>query len=170
MTARTRGIAVSGAAPRGGGENRWSPVFTSLMPSTWPWLRQQPYDLCRAGGAVPCWQGLDRIPASLRDAAAHPLQELDDRVALQPRPHAVPADWVARGGERYAPRGHRAQSGRGTVGSHVHDGRPVMTHLATGAPPPPFTLPNQDGRATSLSDFAGRHVLVWFFSRAFGRN
>ena len=45
-----------------------------------------------------------------------------------------------------------------------------MTHLATGAPPSPFTLSNQDGCATSLSDFAGRHVLVWFFSRAFGSN
>ena len=45
-----------------------------------------------------------------------------------------------------------------------------MTQLAAGAPPPPFTLPNQDGRPTSLSDFAGRHVLVWFFSRAFGSN
>lgn len=48
--------------------------------------------------------------------------------------------------------------------------RTVMTRLAVGALPPPFTLPNQDGRATSLSDFAGRHVLVWFFSRAFGSN
>ena len=45
-----------------------------------------------------------------------------------------------------------------------------MTQLAVGDSPSPFTLPNQDGRATSLSDFAGRHVLVWFFSRAFGRN
>ena len=45
-----------------------------------------------------------------------------------------------------------------------------MTQLAVGAPSPPFTLPNQDGRATSLFDFAGRHVLVWFFSRAFGSN
>lgn len=45
-----------------------------------------------------------------------------------------------------------------------------MTQLAAGTPPPPFTLPNQDGCATSLSDFTGRHVLVWFFPRAFGRN
>lgn len=45
-----------------------------------------------------------------------------------------------------------------------------MTQLSVGAPPPRFTLPNQDGRATSLSDFAGRYVLVWFFSRAFGSN
>ena len=45
-----------------------------------------------------------------------------------------------------------------------------MSQLVAGAPPPPFTLPNQDGSATSLSDFAGRHVLVWFFSRAFGSN
>ena len=45
-----------------------------------------------------------------------------------------------------------------------------MTQLATGAPPPPFNLPNQDGQPTALRDFAGRHVLVWFFSRAFGSN
>ena len=67
---------------------------------------------------------------------------------------------------RLAPAG----AGRVTVVSHFPHRRPVMTQLATGAPPPPFTLPNQDGRPTSLSDFAGRHVLVWFFSRAFGRN
>jgi peroxiredoxin Q/BCP len=39
-----------------------------------------------------------------------------------------------------------------------------------GTTPPPFTLPNQDGEAVSLSDHAGRHVLVWFYSRAFGSN
>ena len=112
-----------------------------------------------------------RRPAPLRDpVAAHPLRGLGDRFALRSRPHAVPADRAACGGERHAPRGHRAQTGRGTVGSHVHDGRPVMTQLATGVPPPPFTLSNQDGRAISLSDFTGRHVLVWFFSRAFGSN
>jgi len=53
---------------------------------------------------------------------------------------------------------------------HIHDRRPVMTLLAVGAPPPPFTLPNQDGHATSLSGLAGKHVLVWFFPRAFGHN
>jgi peroxiredoxin Q/BCP len=39
-----------------------------------------------------------------------------------------------------------------------------------GFPPPPFSLPNHDGEVVSLSDYAGRHVLVWFFSRAFGSN
>jgi peroxiredoxin Q/BCP len=39
-----------------------------------------------------------------------------------------------------------------------------------GAAPPPFTLPNQDGKPVSLSDHAGRRVLVWFFPRAFGSN
>jgi len=39
-----------------------------------------------------------------------------------------------------------------------------------GTTPPPFILPNQDGEAVSLSDHAGRHVLVWFYSRAFGSN
>ena len=33
-----------------------------------------------------------------------------------------------------------------------------MAQLAVGAPSPPFTPPNQDGHATPLSDFAGRHV------------
>lgn len=39
-----------------------------------------------------------------------------------------------------------------------------------GETPPAFTLPNQDAVPVSLSDFAGRHVLVWFYSRAFGSN
>ena len=40
----------------------------------------------------------------------------------------------------------------------------------TGTTPPAFTLPDQDGKTVSLADFAGRHVLVWFFPRAFGGN
>jgi peroxiredoxin Q/BCP len=39
-----------------------------------------------------------------------------------------------------------------------------------GATPPPFTLPNQDGRKISLSDYKGRNVLIWFYPRAFGNN
>lgn len=39
-----------------------------------------------------------------------------------------------------------------------------------GSTPPPLSLPNQDGKTVSLADHAGRHVLVWFFSRAFGSN
>ena len=45
-----------------------------------------------------------------------------------------------------------------------------MTELIIGAVPPAFTLPNQEGRAVSLSDFAGQRVLLWFFPRAFGNN
>lgn len=41
---------------------------------------------------------------------------------------------------------------------------------APGAVAPGFTLPDHDGEPVSLSDFAGSHVLVWFFSRAFGSN
>jgi len=37
-----------------------------------------------------------------------------------------------------------------------------------GNTPPDFTLPNQDGQQVSLSDYAGKNVLVWFFPRAFG--
>jgi peroxiredoxin Q/BCP len=39
-----------------------------------------------------------------------------------------------------------------------------------GSVPAPFTLPNQDGKSVSLADYAGRHVLVWFYPRAFGNN
>ena len=41
--------------------------------------------------------------------------------------------------------------------------------VATGVAPP-FTLTNHEGQSVSLSDFAGQHVLVWFFPRAFGNN
>lgn len=33
----------------------------------------------------------------------------------------------------------------------------------------PFTLPNQDGKQVSLSNYAGRKVLLWFFPRAYGK-
>ena len=39
-----------------------------------------------------------------------------------------------------------------------------------GSMPPAFTLPNQDGQQVSLSDHAGKHVLLWFYPRAFGNN
>ena len=39
-----------------------------------------------------------------------------------------------------------------------------------GAVAPPLSLPNQDGHTVSLADHAGRQVLVWFYSRAFGSN
>ncbi len=39
-----------------------------------------------------------------------------------------------------------------------------------GTRPPPFTLPDQDGRPVRLADHEGRRVLVWFFARAFGSN
>ena len=32
------------------------------------------------------------------------------------------------------------------------------------------TLPNQDGQNVSLSDHAGKHVVLWFYPRAFGNN
>lgn len=40
----------------------------------------------------------------------------------------------------------------------------------TGSVAPAFTLPNQDGKSVSLADYAGRHVLLWFYPRAFGNN
>ncbi len=41
-----------------------------------------------------------------------------------------------------------------------------MTSLAPGDPAPPFSLPDQTGRTVSLSDFAGRKVLIYFYPQA----
>lgn len=38
--------------------------------------------------------------------------------------------------------------------------------LDTGDTPPAFTLPNDSGSSTSLSDYAGQRVLVYFYPRA----
>ena len=38
-----------------------------------------------------------------------------------------------------------------------------MTTLAQGDPAPVFSLPDQDGSAVSLADFAGRRVVVYFY-------
>ena len=38
--------------------------------------------------------------------------------------------------------------------------------LQPGDPAPPFALPDQAGRTVSLSDFAGRRVLVYFYPKA----
>ena len=41
-----------------------------------------------------------------------------------------------------------------------------MTRLQPGDPAPPFTLPDQDGATVSLSDFAGRKVIVCVYPAA----
>ena len=41
-----------------------------------------------------------------------------------------------------------------------------MTHLEPGMPAPDFTLPDQDGRAVSLSELRGRKVIVYFYPQA----
>lgn len=41
-----------------------------------------------------------------------------------------------------------------------------MTTLSPGDPAPGFTLPDQEGKPVSLSDFAGRKLLVYFFPKA----
>lgn len=41
---------------------------------------------------------------------------------------------------------------------------------APGSTPPAFTLSNTSGKRISLSDYAGRPVLLWFFPRAYGGN
>lgn len=38
-----------------------------------------------------------------------------------------------------------------------------------GTIPPAFTLPSASGREISLADYAGKPVLLWFFSRAYGK-
>ena len=45
-----------------------------------------------------------------------------------------------------------------------------MTTLVPGDKAPAFSLPNQDGVEVSLAGLAGRRVVLWFFSRAFGSN
>ena len=41
-----------------------------------------------------------------------------------------------------------------------------MTRLAPGDPAPPFTLSDADGKQVSLSDYAGRKVVVYFYPAA----
>ncbi len=38
--------------------------------------------------------------------------------------------------------------------------------LAEGTPAPQFTLPDQDGNPVSLSDFAGKWLVFWWYVRA----
>jgi thioredoxin-dependent peroxiredoxin len=37
--------------------------------------------------------------------------------------------------------------------------------LSAGNPFPNFSLPNQDGRTTKLSDFAGQWVVIYFYPK-----
>lgn len=41
-----------------------------------------------------------------------------------------------------------------------------MPRLQPGSPAPDFTLPDAQGRPVSLSDFAGRHVIIYFYPAA----
>ena len=43
-------------------------------------------------------------------------------------------------------------------------GRPKM--LQAGSPAPRFSLPAHDGSTVSLSDFAGKRVVLWFYPKA----
>lgn len=38
--------------------------------------------------------------------------------------------------------------------------------LSEGTKAPPLDLADQDGKITSLSDFAGRWVILWWFVKA----
>ena len=39
--------------------------------------------------------------------------------------------------------------------------------LTEGTKAPDFTLPDHEGRPVSLSDFAGRWLVLWWFPKAF---
>ncbi len=41
-----------------------------------------------------------------------------------------------------------------------------MTHLKTGDIAPPFTAYDQDGNKTSLNDFRGHKVILYFYPKA----
>ena len=41
-----------------------------------------------------------------------------------------------------------------------------MALIEAGAIGPDFSLPNQDGKAVSKDDFAGRYVLLWWYPKA----
>ncbi len=41
-----------------------------------------------------------------------------------------------------------------------------MGLIDVGAAAPGFTMVNQDGKAVSLDEFAGRYVLLWWYPRA----
>ena len=38
--------------------------------------------------------------------------------------------------------------------------------IEPGRPAPDFTLPDQDGNSVSLSDYAGRPVVLYFYPKA----
>jgi peroxiredoxin Q/BCP len=38
--------------------------------------------------------------------------------------------------------------------------------LEVGTKAPDFTLPDQDGNDVSLSDYAGKKVVLWFYPKA----
>ena len=41
-----------------------------------------------------------------------------------------------------------------------------MALISVGETAPAFSLPNQDGGTVSLSDHAGKYVLVWWYPKA----
>jgi len=41
-----------------------------------------------------------------------------------------------------------------------------MAILKEGDAAPAFSLKNQDGKTVSLSDYAGKNVVFWFYPRA----
>jgi peroxiredoxin Q/BCP len=41
-----------------------------------------------------------------------------------------------------------------------------MPMLRGGQMAPDFTVPDQDGQATSLQSFRGKHVVLWWYPKA----
>src|SRR5579864_3927687 len=52
-----------------------------------------------------------------------------------------------------------------TIFSEYQFERTIRFMLATGQPFPSFSLPNQDGKTTTLSDFAGHWLVVYFYPK-----
>src|SRR5262245_33790506 len=59
------------------------------------------------------------------------------------------------------------QYARDSVGLHLnHFIRTIpMSKIEEGKKAPDFTLPDQDGKQVSLSDFKGKDVIVWFYPK-----
>ena len=38
--------------------------------------------------------------------------------------------------------------------------------IEAGSPAPPFTLPDQEGRAVALDELAGKWIVLWWYPKA----
>ena len=47
-----------------------------------------------------------------------------------------------------------------------HEKEDAMPLLTEGSPAPAFSVPNQDGDTTSLGQFAGKWLVLWWYPKA----